>query len=237
MKRVRQAIVLSAIIVAGPVGMTSAAGADDAAMGVPFFLAKRLPWLVMATPKLDREGFAEWAAAFWAQLDRNGDGVTRDEIHALLYDQPRAERRQEFRRADRDGDGKIDQAEVDAALETEQREWEADPKRQVFPFKVAFPMKLARARWEKADANGDSVIDAAEIDQAVEASVDRRFADKAAADYLQVFALDPNRDDRVTTDEIETLARALFDFADVDHDGRLEPKEMRRISRGNAKMI
>src|SRR5689334_5014606 len=61
------------------------AGAETPPQPVPqpIFLARSLGLLMMAeNESFSADDFAAWAQSFWAQFDRNGDGVTRDEIDA-----------------------------------------------------------------------------------------------------------------------------------------------------------
>ena len=204
----------------------------------PIFLARRLEILRMfESDSYSARDFAAWAQSFWAQFDRNGDGVTRDEVEDLLFEAPVASRREELRRADSDRDGRIEPDEIDAAIAGTKKAWEADPMRQGLPLKIEFPIQVERRRWARVDGNGDGIIDATEIELAAKAAVDQRSASSARADYLQVFAFDPNHDDRVTAEEIAAMARQVFAFADADGSGAISTPELHRLHGATKRLL
>ena len=82
----------------------------------------------------------------------------------------------------------------------------------------------------RSDLNGDGVITFAEMLQPVPGEDPVR---PEVRELSRLMALDPNRDGRLTGDELTTLARAWFAVVDTDRDGYLAKEEVAAFNKAS----
>jgi hypothetical protein len=145
--------------------------------------------------------------------DRAGDGLDRGDID-LIEQQQRAQIRAsavaEVLRQDLDGDLKATRSELLLGARGE----EPNRTRQV------------EATLERFDANGDGVIT---VQEAASSAVENRVP-LGERRLEALLALDPNKDGRLTAEELRTLAEHTFASIDSDGDGKLSPAEFAPIT-------
>jgi hypothetical protein len=179
---------------------------------VPLFLSSKLSLIKWVEPETyNADEFAEWTISFWSQFDQDGDGVSPEEIEYLVVGKQFDKIRRWYEMLDVNRDGIIDATER----------------------KAAGPMVADIRHLADADRNHDQIVDASEIAWSIDYLSDRKYGQFQVSEYRQVFVLDPNRDNRVTSTEIAAMARALFDFADEDNNGGFSRAEGHRLHVAN----
>jgi Ca2+-binding EF-hand superfamily protein len=202
---------------------------------------QRAPGYMMRTE--DRAEVAAHVQKMFARLDANRDGfITKSEADAEQAQrserfQQRQERRAQkmekrgkgrdqaamFDRIDANHDGKITQAEADAAQQAHEQAMGGKP---AHAHAVAIGGLFARA-----DTNKDGVVSRAEFDTLASqwhgrferAGMHRGFAGR------MFDTADTNKDGRVSLAEAQAVALQHFDRADLNHDGKLTPEERQQV--------
>lgn len=158
-----------------------------------------------------REQFISSVMQELRQIDKNVDGLTAAEIEdtvMLSEAQARANALQRIYRQDLNNDGRVTRAEVEHVTQNndygnrilENPQYQKARERQV-------------DELMKADTNGDGSIDFNEA---------RSFKNKyegnnyTADRARELLSLDPNKDGRLTAQELETMARNAFALVDID---------------------
>ncbi len=84
--------------------------------------------------------------------------------------------------------------------------------------------KVAGRRFARMDVNGDKAVTAAEIDSVMQAALQRR-----RSRILQL--MDRDADGTITQAELDKVADAMFNGADLDHNGGLSLAETQGFKR------
>jgi hypothetical protein len=124
---------------------------------LPLFLSVKLGLLMMVkTEDYSADAFAEWAARFWGQFDRNGDGVTADEVEYEMLEVPAQKDKANWEKYHK----KSDQYLLSEYLQA----FELDPDQDgtVTTDEMA---TMAEELFKFADADHSGGISAAEVDR------------------------------------------------------------------------
>lgn len=153
------------------------------------------------------------------QFDKNTDGLTAAEIdlaETLAEAQHRAQNLNRLYGYDLNNDGRIDNAEVGRVIDARGfPRWNSGPD-----------MELHRERQiaevMKADADNDGAIDFGEARAYRQQDRVNHATDRAR----ELLDLDPNKNGRLTAQELEALARAAFAAVDTDGNGVVSVEEV-----------
>jgi hypothetical protein len=161
-----------------------------------------------------REQYIASVFSVFRQLDKNVDGLTAEEVDAV--DQVERARRGAMALTtiyvyDLNNNGKVERAEV----ETVARERAGGDK----------DVEIGRQVDEvmTADRNRDSVIEFREAWGHTSGLIGGGY--QTAPRGRELLALDPNKDGRLTSQELETLARASFAIVDLNNNGVVSSDE------------
>ncbi|HEY3149655.1 MAG TPA: hypothetical protein VGJ75_25040, partial [Dongiaceae bacterium] len=156
--------------------------------------------------------------------DIDGNGLDRQDIdtsrqmEAVQY---RAMMLQQIASNDLDGNGEVTRDEATRALTFRTRMQGGDDSNQ-----VAQQKRIAQEvdRAMKLDGNGDGAVT---LQEAMQAEwPEQTYRRDRYGQYETLLELDPNKDGRLTMEELDQVARAAFQQADYDHDGTLSPAEI-----------
>lgn len=182
-----------------------------------------------------RTDVAAHVQRMFKQLDLNHDGfITRDELAASKskFDERMTESAPKraaklFNRLDTNHDGQITRAEIEAARAA----------RLAASGKTAKPGRkpAGTALFARADANKDGIITRAEFDAATASGkITVRHSNMRGSAIARLFDFaDVNKDGRLSLEEARQAALQQFDTADVNHDGILTPDERRQASKSH----
>ena len=154
-----------------------------------------------------REQYIATVFGPFRQLDRNADGLTATEVD--IVDQVELAQRSALALGaiygyDLNNDGKIERAEVETVVASRTGDTAALNASQV-------------NETMKADSNGDGVVEFREARNYNSPLI--RGGPRWAEQGRQLLVLDPNKDGRLTVQELETLARSAFAAVDLDGNG------------------
>jgi hypothetical protein len=159
--------------------------------------------------------------------DIDGNGLDRQDIdtsrqmEAVQY---RAMMLQQIASNDLDGNGEVTRDEATRALTFRTRMQGGDDSNQ-----VAQQKRIAQEvdRAMKLDGNGDGAVT---LQEAMQAEwPEQTYRRDRYGQYETLLELDPNKDGRLTMEELDQVARAAFQQADYDHDGTLSPAEIKLL--------
>jgi Ca2+-binding EF-hand superfamily protein len=125
-----------------------------------------------------------------------------------------------FARLDANKDGKITQAEADAARNA----------RAAAKGKPA-PAHAGGGLFARLDTNKDSIVTKAEFDAAaaqMHSRIEKAGMQRENMVGHMFTAADANKDGKVSLAEMQQAAQQRFDRADVNHDGKLTPDERKQ---------
>ena len=93
-----------------------------------------------------------------------------------------------------------------------------------------------RERFGRLDKNGDNVVDAAEMESAINDRMSRRFGGRSRGDGpmggRMMRAFDGNRDGKVTIEEVRAEFGRRFAEADLNSDGKIDDADLPPMMRG-----
>jgi Ca2+-binding EF-hand superfamily protein len=141
--------------------------------------------------------------------DRAGDGLDRDDVtlaREQQWAQMRASAVSEVLRQDLNGDFKVTRDEMLRAARGEE------------PYRT----RQIETQLDRYDSNGDGIITLPEAAAAAGATTGSYGQDRALDALL---ALDPNKDGKITAEELRHIAERAFESVDRDGDGKISQAE------------
>jgi hypothetical protein len=131
-------------------------------------------------------------------------------------------------RHDRDFDGKVSASEVRESLLATRHggDFQDDGSQAEY---AQMMKKQADDLVTRYDADKDGIITMKEAAEQGKAKKRSRFSSRNKSQLAQLLALDPDKDGKLTVDELKLLAKKSFSTADADGDGILSTKEMQKI--------
>lgn len=175
-------------------------------------------------------------AAFY-QSNPDEHGVTAqgiDNLRRISMAQLRAQRAMQILSYDLNGDGTVTRDEIVTMLQPRSRQMIHANGVQLEPTREQIRQQLDRLVSEalKPDTDGDGIITPAEIRQQAQQQAEQASASwQMGATQLVPMTLDADGDGTVSLAEYEAAARAQFDAADRDRDGRLSASEIEDVRR------
>src|SRR4029079_12095832 len=158
-------------------------------------------------------GFVDKAEADAMAAQRAAKVEQRAEKRAARFDPARM-----WARLDANKDGKLTQAEADAALSARAQKTGKAPSTHA-------------AMFARLDTNKDGTVTRAEFDAAaaqMHARIEQAGMRRGGFAGHMVEAADINKDGRVSQAEMQQTALQHFDRADLNHDGKLTPDERKQ---------
>lgn len=165
---------------------------------------------------LTREQFIASVLQELRQVDKNLDGLTAAEIDdavTLSEAQARANALQRIYRQDLNNDGRVTRAEVERVMESNDYSGRrfGNRAREAELYQKSLDRQVDELM--KADTNGDGAIDFTEARNSKNKYEGNNYiADRAR----ELLSLDPNKDGRLTAQELENMARNAFAIVDID---------------------
>jgi Ca2+-binding EF-hand superfamily protein len=187
---------------------------------------------VLERTLLDARSHSQYITAVLAifqKLDRDQDGLDAADIEAIegpIQVRVRSDRLRALLSYDLDGDGRVTRKEVEGGLRTEL----GLPIEGTLDAASAAKMTPRTEKIMEADVDRDDIITYEEMllpQKSDQANVRNTHIIRAKS----LLDLDPNKDSRLTTDELKNLAEKTFRRYDVDGNNELSQREIVELLR------
>ena len=122
-------------------------------------------------------------------------------------------------------DGVVSYAEIEDHIKTKNR--------NLAPNRYKQALEDLIKQFEKQDKNRDKIVSNDEM-IVLDKDVQKRVEEQVLKQYQPYLDIDPNKDSRVTKDELSELAEKAFNTIDLNRDGKLEAIEISKYKSGLA---